>query len=136
MAKQELIKIDIKSGYEQWWRYNVYVSAASFRNGERITYRSLTDIVYPLEGGDEVRLCPANYNPQRPIHLEVEAGDSLELFAYVIPNTMPADDAIRQSPPFKMKLKVKGAYINHSEEFSVNQWGGVSVHLSFDESNK
>ena len=132
MAKPEFVKIDIRSDYEQWWRYNVYVSAASFRDGERIAYRSVIDIVYPLESDNEVRLRPTDYDPARPIHLEVEAGDSIELFIYVIPNTMPVDDEIRNSPPFKMTLKAKGAYVSHSEEFSVNQWGGVSAHLSWE----
>ena len=130
MAKQGKITVDIKSGFDGWWRYNVYVSAASFRDEQRIEYRSLTDTVYPLGRGDEVRPCPEDYNPKRPLHLEVEEGDSLELFIYVIPNTMPFADAIRQSPPFKMRVAVKGSIIAHNEDFFVNQWGGASIHLS------
>lgn len=130
MAKQNKITIEIKCGFEQWWRYNVYISAASFRDEQRVEYRSLTDTVYPIGRGDEIRPCPEEYNPKRPLRLEVEEGDSLELFIYVIPNTMPSAEAIRQSPPFKMRVGVKGSAINHNEEFHVNQWGGVSIHLS------
>ena len=90
----------------------------------------ITDTVYPLGRGDEVRPCPEDYNPKRPLHLEIEEGESLELFIYVIPNTMPFADAIRQSPPFKMRVAVKGSVIAHNEDFFVNQWGGASIHLS------
>lgn len=130
MAKQGKITIDLKCGFEQWWRYNVYISAATFLDEQSVDYRSLTDTVYPLGRGDEVRSYPEGYNTKRPIHLEIDEGDSLELFIYVIPNTMPMSDAIRQSPPFKMRIAVKGASISHNEEFTVNQWGGASIHLS------
>ncbi|MBP3425487.1 MAG: hypothetical protein J6K81_02040 [Rikenellaceae bacterium] len=131
MAKKSTIRISLECSYDQWWRYNVYVSAATFRDGDKVDYQSLTDTVYPLGNGSEVRLCPEGYNPQRPLTLEVEAAESLELFVYIIPNTMPVADSIAQSPPFSVRLKVKGAELSSREELLVNQWGGVSIHKTY-----
>ena len=131
MAKNSTIRITIESGYDQWWRYNVYVSAATFADGERVDYRSVCDVVYPLGNGSEVRLRPEGWNPARPIVLEIDAAQSLELFAYVIPNTMPIDNSIRQSPPFPIRLKINGAGLNISEDHKVNQWGGLSLHGTY-----
>lgn len=131
MVKKGTIRISLECSYDQWWRYNVYVSAATFRDGDKVDYQSLTDSVYPLGNGSEVRLRPEGYDSQRPLALEVEAAETLELFVYIIPNTMPVADSITQSPPFPIRLKVKGAGLAVREELLVNQWGGVSVHRSF-----
>ena len=131
MAKKSKIHISVACDYNQWWRYNVYISAITFRDGERVDYQSLIDTVYSAGNGAEVRLCPADYNPQRPLELEVEAAESMELFLYVIPNTMPISDTITQSPPFDITLRVRGGGISESEKLQVNQWGGLSAHRTY-----
>ena len=131
MAKKSKIHISVSCDYNQWWRYNVYVSAITFRDGERVDYQSLIDTVYSAGNGAEVRLCPTDYNPQRPLELEVEAAESMELFLYVIPNTMPTSDTITQSPPFDITMRVRGGGISETEKLQVNQWGGLSAHRTF-----
>ncbi len=131
MAKKSKIHISVSCDYNQWWRYNVYVSAITFRDGERVDYKSLIDTVYSAGNGAEVRLCPADYNPKRPLELEVEAAESMELFLYVIPNTMPVSDTITQSPPFDITLRVRGGGVAETEKLQVNQWGGLSVHRTY-----
>ena len=131
LAKKSKIHISVSCDYNQWWRYNVYVSAITFRDGERVDYKSLIDTVYSAGNGAEVRLCPADYNPKRPLELEVEAAESMELFLYVIPNTMPVSDTITQSPPFDITLRVRGGGVAETEKLQVNQWGGLSVHRTY-----
>ena len=133
MAKKSNITISVECGYSEWWRYNVYITAATFRDGERVDYQSLSDVVYPTGNGSEVRLRPAGYDPCRPLSLEIAEAERLELFIYVIPNTMPIDSAVRQSPPFEIRVKARGAGINLSAKHTVNQWGGASLHITHPE---
>ena len=131
VSKSNTIHISLECAYDQWWRYNIYVAAATFSGGNRADYQSLTDTVYPLGNGAEVRLRPSDYDPRRPIELQIAAADTLELFVYVIPNTMPISETITQSPPFPIQLRIKGGGISATEQHMVNQWGGLSLHKTY-----
>lgn len=133
MAKLSNIKIRLTCSYGEWWRYNVYVSAVCFdADGNVVEYKNLTDKVYELGSGAELRTAPEDYDPSRPIALECGPCLRAELFLYIIPNTMPAGEAIRTAPPFTVHLHITKNSSTEVKEFEINQWGGASLRLPIE----
>lgn len=133
MANFSNIKIGISSTFGEWWRYNIYVSAVCYDEADKVCeYKNLVDKVYDLGTGAELRNAPADYNPKRPLTLSTDACTRAEVFLYVIPNTMPADNNIRTSPPFKIKVHITKNSSTEVKEFEINQWGGASLRFRIE----
>ena len=128
MACTKKYNIKITSNYDEWWRYNIFLTAVGYdEEGKVISYKSMTDRPYEINGTDEIRTNPIE--GERVI--ELDSQDLVfraELYLYVITNTYPQTPIIREWPPFKMNLHVEinGEIVEQSEH-EVNQWGGTTL---------
>lgn len=129
MEKNKIFKIEVMSAYAEWWRYNVFVTAACFdAEGKVADYLTLTDKVYEPGDGTEIRNAPESYDPVRPLVLETSPCDHAEIYVYVIANTFPSSASIKDSPPFDVEVAIsRDGGKPETTLWKVNQWGGVSI---------
>lgn len=97
--------------------------------GDRVSFDNFTDKVYEVEFGIERKSPPAGYDPLRPARLVSAPCDHIEVYLYVVANTFPDSVAIKDSPPFKVRLKVtpEGSKVAEERSYDVNQWGGLTI---------
>ena len=129
MSNNKVFKAEVKCSYPEWWRYNVFMTAACFDAGDRISdYLTLTDKVYEPGDGSEVRTSPAGYDPVRPLVLQTPPCDHADVYVYVIANTFPVSASIKDSPPFEIELLASaGGGRPGTTVYKVNQWGGLTL---------
>jgi hypothetical protein len=122
-------KAEVRCGFPEWWRYNVFMTAACFDvEGNIADYVTLTDKVYEPGDGSEVRPAPADYDAARPLALEIPPCDRAEVYVYVIAKTFPVSDVISKSPPFDIELLISTDGGKPTvTTYPINQWGGISV---------
>lgn len=101
-------KAEVRSGFHEWNRYNVYMTAVCYAaGGDMSDYVNLTD---------------------KTGALVTPPCDRADLYLYVIAREFPASEVIAASPPFEIELAIstdgsKPVFTT----YSVNQWGGLSV---------
>ena len=101
MKSVEKFTVEIRSGFDQWWRYNAALEA-------------------PPEGLDL----------HRSLTLETVPCERIVLYIYVIPHTLPRDNEIGGHPPFPLQVRIRyGDRTVLDKEYSINQWGGASIEL-------
>lgn len=129
MSDSETYKINVGCTFREWWRYNVFITAACYSQDSTISdYVNLRDVVYESGDGTGNRKKPENYDSARRIELCVRKSHRVEIYLYVIANTMPADNIVKHSPPFDLTLTVSlGSQIVLEQSVEVNQWGGAAV---------
>jgi len=127
MEASDTYEISVYSSFRDWWRYNVFISAACFdADGALTDYASVRDTVYEPDDGNSTRGKPHDYDPQRTTRLTAPSASRMEVYLYVIANTMPSDDIIKHSPPFDITVNVaKGTDNVLTQQVEVNQWGGA-----------
>ena len=121
-------KIKISSNYEEWWRYNIFLTTVGYDEMDQVIfYKSITDRPYEITGDDEYRSNPLE--GERLIELNCsDLAYRAELYLYVITNTYPQTPIIREWPPFKMTLQVEiNGEIAEQSDHEVNQWGGTTL---------
>jgi hypothetical protein len=129
MAKDKIFRAEVRSVFPEWWRYNVFMTVACYDSvGQIVDYLTITDKVYEPGDGTEIRTVPTDYNPVRPLALETPPCDHAELFVYVIANTFPTSQVIKDSPPFEIEVWTSaGGEKPRSTSYLVNQWGGLTL---------
>lgn len=116
--------------FPDWWRFNIYMMIVGYdREGTQIGFDNLTDRVFDMEfGGTDKRKAPENYDAQRPLFLKSSPCDYAEIYVYAVTNTFPESEIIKDSPPFKVELRVRaGDRLLESRHYEVNQWGGLTI---------
>ncbi len=128
-SEQSGYTVELFCDYSQWWRYNLYVVVIGYdHNGERVCYRNLVDRVYDIAEVGVTRSAPADYDPLRPVKLESGPCAYADVYLYVVPNTFPDSEFIKDSPAFNLVLQVSaGGRVLERSEHQVNQWGGLTV---------
>lgn len=119
--------IELSCDYPEWWRYNVYIMAVSFREeGGPATFNNFVDKV--AETGSRLRAAPEDYPSPRVIRLVTQECAFVDIYIYVVANSFPATDAISDWPPFPVTLRVSANGMPVEEKrYEVNQWGGLTV---------
>lgn len=103
-------------------------------DGKIADYLTLTDKVYEPGDGTEVRRAPESYDPARPLAIETPPCDRADVYVYVIANTFPASEVIKESPPFEIEvLTSAGGEKPSTTLYRVNQWGGLTLKQSLSE---
>lgn len=96
--------------------------------GNRVSFDNYVDRVYELEFGTGRRTAPEDYNKKRPVKIISELCLYIEVYIYIVVNTFPDSEMIKDSPPFKATLKVTPQGGKPEERsYEVNQWGGMTV---------
>ena len=128
MDCEKQYKIKISSDYDEWWRYNIFLTIVGYDTQEQvISYKSITDRPYEINGTDEVRTNPLE--SERIVELEsTDLVARAEIYLYVITNTYPQTTTIREWPPFDMTLQIEiNSTIVEQSKHEVNQWGGTTL---------
>lgn len=126
----ERFHIEIASRYEELWRYNIELTGQTAdSHGNRLEYLSASRFVAPV--GSNLKASPEGYSPeQRDIRIDTGPGESLTLYIYVIPNTLPAERTVDLVKPFTLDVR-----ISHGEEMlcdrhlSINQFSGDNIEI-------
>ncbi len=107
-------KVEIKSGFKEWDRYNVFMAA----------------VCYDVAGAAKDYVCLNDKHDA----LQIPSCERADLYIWVVANTFPASDVIAASPPFEVEILVSTDKKTDptSTRFEVNQWGGLSVKMSLD----
>lgn len=134
MTDNGTYEINVSSSFREWWRYNVFISAACYAaDGTVSDYVGIKDSIYDPSDGIRKREKPQDYDPQRLSHLSAPSCKRLEIYLYVIANTMPSDGVVKHSPPFEASISVtRNGQTLLSQNFEVNQWGGASLRFDIE----
>lgn len=118
--------ISIESNFPDLWRYNIVVMANVMQGGEKVEVLKHCSEVAPV--GAELQTRPEGYNPNRNILLSSMEADTLTLYIYIIPHTLPKEQVVRFAPPFELDVKVKhGSRIAFKHRYMINQWSGENI---------
>lgn len=132
MADSKGFTIEISSPFEGFWRYNVALMCGLFDAADNRTgFASAEDTV--AEAGANLKEKPADYPDIRIVRMTTEPCDHLQLYLYLIPHTLPADNAVGQSKPFPLQMRIAyaGKHLR-TERYDINQWSGTSLEIRID----
>ena len=132
MAK-ESFSVEISSGFDKFWCYNVAVTCGCFdANGNRTGFASVEDTVADV--GADLKNRPADYRLPHVVSFTTEPCERLLMYIYIIPHTLPADNDISASQPFELRVKAeRGKDTVFERVFSINRWSGASIELNIPE---
>lgn len=88
MKSVEKFTVEIRSGFDQWWRYNAALMCGAFdASGNRIGFASAESRV--AEMGSNLEAPPEGLDLHRSLTLETVPCERIVLYIYVIPHTLP-----------------------------------------------
>ncbi len=125
--------IEIKSDYEELYRYNIIVTCAGYGSDGDERYVVGRELIY----SEEIRslaepkpLPPAGFKVGEPLTLECDDAVSIHAIVYVITNSLPKDRAVTASPPFPLVVVIRrGDEVIYDTSHEVNQWGGATIDI-------
>ena len=121
-------RIDIESSFKEFWRYNIAITGYIYSKGQAVTFISHSDEIAPV--GSNLKEPPAGYNTHRKIELSTVAGDSITLYIYIVPHTLPSAQLIIDAPPFECKISIsQEECVIISNTYSINQWSGDNIEI-------
>lgn len=132
MAKQTGFTIEVSSRYEGWWRYNVALMCGCFdADDNRIDFTSAE--VHIADVGSNLKSKPVGFSNDTVATLNTVACDHLQLYIYIIPHTLPADNDISDTTPFEVEYNISYAGKKlRSGKRLINQWSGASIEVRID----
>ena len=131
MGKKRVYHVQVRTTFAEAWRYNIYMLCGeSDAEGKSLNVVPVQSKVASV--GDNLREGPAGFGRSREIEATLEASQTVEVFVYVVPHTLPTNSEPEQTAPFKMRIKVTsdGEEI-YNTVHPVNQWSGDSIALTF-----
>ena len=131
MGKKRVYHVQVRTTFAEAWRYNIYMLCGeSDAEGKSLNVVPVQSKVASV--GDNLRVAPAGTERAREIEATLETEQTVEVFVYVVPHTLPTNSEPEQTAPFKMRIKVTsdGEEI-YNAVHPVNQWSGDSIALKF-----
>ena len=126
--KKAPFNISIESDYKELWRYNLALIGEVAVAGERVDVVRHLDEVASV--GDNLKVAPQGYNPNRNVEIESAEGESLTLYIYVLPHSLPITRVTKECGPFELRVSVKhGDEVVYNRRLEVNQWSGDNIEL-------
>lgn len=129
-------RIELHCNHPEWWCYNVVMTARGFDSeGAPAGFFATSDTIAPIDGTDHPK--PTDYPTTRTTRLECSPCHRLELYLYVLPHRLPAENAIDHTPSFEAELRIlDGRTRLHTQKITINPWGGTTLHLQWPMSNE
>ncbi len=129
MMEEQGFKIEVKSRYDEWWRYNADLMCGCFdADDNRIGFASAASDV--ADAGANLSERPADIPVARSVVLTTPPCHHLVLYVYIIPHTLPAGNDIDSTRPFEAEIRIsRGGKLLRSEKRAINQWSGASIEL-------
>ena len=131
MGKKRVYHVQVRTTFAEAWRYNIYMLCGeSDAEGKSLNVVPVQSKVASV--GDNLRVAPLGTERAREIEATLEAEQTVEVFVYVVPHTLPTNSEPEQTAPFKMRIKVTsdGEEI-YNTVHPVNQWSGDSIAMKF-----
>ena len=127
--EEQGFKIELKSRYDEWWRYNADLMCGCFdADNNRIGFASAASDVADVGANLSVR--PAGIPAARSVVLTTPPCHHLVLYVYIIPHTLPAGNDIDSTRPFEAEIRIsRGGKLLCTEKRAINQWSGASIEL-------
>ena len=120
--------IEFECSYKELWRYNITITGGVFNHGTKEEFISYSDEVAPV--GSKLSSPPKGYSPSRDICLTTASGDSLTLYIYVVPNTIPMSRVVGDAPTFECLVRIShGSDIVYHKIHNINQWSGDNIEI-------
>jgi len=131
MSKKRVYNVQVRTTFAEAWRYNIYMLCGeSDAEGKSLNVVPVQSKVASV--GDNLRVAPAGFGRSREIEATLEASQTVEVFVYVVPHTLPTNSEPEQTLPFKMRIKITA---DNEEIYNtvhlINQWSGDSIALKF-----
>ena len=130
--EEQGFKIELKSRYDEWWRYNADLMCGCFdADDNRIGFASAASDVADVGANLSVR--PADIPAARSVVLTTPPCNHLVLYVYIIPHTLPAGNDIDSTRPFEAEIRIsRGGKFLCTENRAINQWSGASIELKIN----
>ncbi len=130
MDKDTAYRVEIESGFAEFWRYNVAVTCGMFDADDvQCGFVSAEDAVAPI--GSDLASAPKGTPPHRKIAFEAGGCHHLRMYVYLIPHTLPKAVKIADCKPFDLSIKVfYGGNAILREKRPINQWSGASIEIT------
>ena len=130
--EEQGFKIELKSRYDEWWRYNADLMCGCFdADDNRIGFASAASDVADVGANLSVR--PADIPAARSVVLTTPPCHHLVLYVYIIPHTLPAGNDIDSTRPFEAEIRIsRGGRLLCTEKRAINQWSGASIELKVE----
>lgn len=131
MGTKRKYHVEVSSRFAQLWRYNIYMLCGeSDANGTSLHVIPVQSKVASV--GDNLTVAPAGFDGPREIEATIDVEQTLEVYVYVVPHTLPTNSEPEQTKPFKMRIKITadGEEIYNTVHM-INQWSGDSIALKF-----
>ena len=126
----ECFHVAIYSDYEEFWRYNLIITGATYLQGETQNFIKYVDEVATV--GSNLAEMPQGYSRSPKLELEFEGGDAITLYIYVLPHTMPRTRLTNESKPFELHTTLsRGSEILYNRRHSVAQWVGDNIEIKY-----
>lgn len=129
MAAKKGFTIEVSSRFEGFWRYNVAMTCGCFdADGRRTDFVAASSHV--AEVGSDLPAPPDRVKAGRKTVLETPPCDHLLCYLYIVPHTLPKENAVDSAKPFEIELKICCAGRKlRTEKRLVNQWSGASIEF-------
>lgn len=124
-------KISFSCTFNEFWRYNLYITGKVFAGEEYVEFISHSDKVaevgYPHESFANMT------NRKLPLTITTHEGDSLTLYIYIVAHTLPKTNKISEAPPFECVVSVEqDGQMLHKRRYEVDQWSGDNIEIKVD----
>ena len=120
----------IECNFAEFWRYNLIVTGATFVAGERTNFIKYVDEIAPV--GSNLSEQPLDYSRKPKLELEIECCDSVILYIYVLPHTMPRTRDTHEAKPFELHTTLsRGGEVVYNRRHMVAQWVGDNIEIKY-----
>ncbi len=134
-----MYKIEVKSGSDQLWRFNVVATCAGIdSNAEQIAFsgaKKITSETFQSQivAHDTLEKYTEKIDASESI-LEVELTDEkiekVHVIVYFITHTLPENRSVEEQPPFAANVTItRNNEVIYDDTHDVNQWGGATIDV-------
>lgn len=119
--------VEISGSGADFARFNIAVTCGCFdADGHRTGFASARDTVMPV-GGDAGSVHVDTAAP-RVVRFVAAPCESLLMYVYIIPHTLPEDSTVANTQPFYVNIAVtRGARCIYDRRYKINGWAGASL---------
>ena len=120
----------VECNFAEFWRYNLIITGATFVADERTNFIKYVDEVAPV--GSNLLEPPLAYSRKPKLELEIEGCDSIILYIYVLPHTMPLTRDTHEANPFELHTTLsRGGEVVYNRRHSIAQWVGDNIEIRY-----
>ncbi len=129
MSSLKEFNIELSSRHEEWWRYNAFVTCRCYGDdGGTLQLVSAKSEVAPA--GSNLKSRPKETEQHRRLELTTPPCHHIDIHAYIIPHTMPADNDVHSVKRPHIDLRITcGGKVLISQQHDINPWSGATVEV-------